>query len=345
MLTRTRLALCLLLPWFSAVVSAQQNPPPPPGAESSIRLDVVVTPKSGAPVTGLEQKDFTLLDNKAQQPITSFKAVSGATTPVEVVLFIDAVNTGYQTIAYERDQIDRFLRANGGHLSHPIRLAIFTDAGAKMQQGFSTDGNALATSLDEQTVGLRSITRSAGFYGAVDRFELSMRALQQLAEVEAPRPGRKLILWVSPGWPLLSGSHVQIDSKQEQTLFNAVVNLSTQLRQARIILYNVNPLGAAESQNVFYYEQFVKGVTKPNQISGGNLALQVLAVQTGGLVLNSSNDVAALLQQAFADTDAWYEISFEPAKADRPDEYHHLEVRIDKPGLIARTRQGYYAQP
>jgi hypothetical protein len=29
----------------------------------------------------------------------------------------------------------------------------------------------------------------------------------------------------------------------------------------------------------------------------------------------------------------------------RPNEYHHLEVRVAKPGLIARTRQGYYSQP
>ena len=27
------------------------------------------------------------------------------------------------------------------------------------------------------------------------------------------------------------------------------------------------------------------------------------------------------------------------------DEYHTLEVKVDKPGLTARTRTGYYAQP
>ncbi len=35
-------------------------PDPTPGI---IRLDVVVTDKSGTPVSGLKQEDFTLLDN------------------------------------------------------------------------------------------------------------------------------------------------------------------------------------------------------------------------------------------------------------------------------------------
>jgi len=345
MLTHARLAIALLFSFSAAVSFAQQDTLPPPPTDPAIHLDVVVTPKSGLPVAGLQQQDFTVLDNTVPQTITSFRAFSSSDAPVEVILLIDAVNTGYQTIAYERNQIDGFLHANGGKLAHPVKLAIFGDNGTQIQNTFSTDGNAIANSLDKQTVALRTIRRSQGFYGAVDRFGLSMKALAQLASVEATHPGRKLVLWVSPGWPLLSGPGVQLDGKQQQQLFNAIVTSSTQLRQARITLYNINPLGTAENTaNVFYYQQFLKGVSKPYQVSGGNLALQVLAAQSGGLVLNSSNDVTALLQQAFADGDAWYELSFEPARSE-PNEYHHLEIRVDKPGLTARTRQGYYAQP
>jgi VWFA-related protein len=347
MLNQARFAASLLLPWLSVVVTSAQQDAPPPQPSSTISVDVVVTPKAGGSrVAGLTQKDFTLLDNKVPQNISSFKAASGGQEPVEVILLIDAVNTDYQTIAYERSQIDAFLRANGGKLAHAVKLAIFGDSGTQVQDSFSTDGNAIADSLDKQTVALRSLRRSAGFYGAEERFDLSMRTLAQIATAEANHPGRKLILWVSPGWPLLSGPGVQIDGKQQQQLFGAVAETSTQLRQARITLYNVNPLGAAEpTLNVFYYQAFLKGVAKPSQVSPGNLALQVLAAQSGGLVLNSSNDVTALLQQAFADADNWYEISFESAAAERPNEYHQIQIQVDKPGLVARTRQGYYAQP
>jgi VWFA-related protein len=346
MLTAVRPAALLLLVWFFVpLLSAQQPAPPPTPVGKSIDLDVVVTPKSGPPVAGLEQKDFTLLDNKTLQPITTFHAFSGPDAPVEVILLIDAVNTGFQHIAYERSEIDKFLRANGGKLTHPMALAIFTDAGVRTQNKFSSDGNELAALLDQETIALRAIGRSAGFYGAEDRFNMSMQALQQLTTLEALHPGRKMILWVSPGWPLLTGPEVQLDQKQQQHLFAAIVEASTELRQTRITLYNINPLGASEnSLRTFYYEQFVKGVTKPYRVNVGNLSLQVLAVQSGGLVLNSSNDISAMLEQAFRDAGAWYEISFQPASAE-PNEYHQIDVRVDKPGLIARTRTGYYAQP
>lgn len=70
----------------------------------------------------------------------------------------------------------------------------------------------------------------------------------------------------------------------------------------------------------------------------GNLGLQVLAVQTGGLILIANNDITAMLQKAFADADAWYELTFKSANADHGNEHHHLEVQVDKPGLIARAR-------
>jgi hypothetical protein len=121
---QARLAALFLLLSFSTAAFTQQPPQPAPAQDGQIHLDVVVTPKSGPPVTGLDQKDFTITDNKVPATITSFRAFSGSEAPVEVILLIDAVNTDYQIIAYERNQIDGFLRANGGKLAHPVKLAI-----------------------------------------------------------------------------------------------------------------------------------------------------------------------------------------------------------------------------
>ena len=90
---------------------------------------------------------------------------------------------------------------------------------------------------------------------------------------------------------------------------------------------------------------FSRAYTKPNQVQLGDLALQVLAVQSGGLALGSSNDIAAHLQRCIADLESYYEISFDASPADRPNEYHQLDIKIDKPGLAAHTRTGYYSQP
>ena len=343
---RTNICVLLVTPLLcTSVLFAQQNIPPTSAPESRIDLDVVVTPKSGPPVADLQQQDFTIFDNKTPRQITSFRAFSGSQDPVHVILVIDAVNAGYENIAYERGQIDKFLRANGGRLAQPMTLAFFTDTGTQIQQGFSTDGNGLSDSFDQYAVGLRNIRRSSQ-YQASDRFQLSMNALREIAGQEANLPGRKMILWVSPGWPLLSGPGIQLDSKQQNQLFATIVGLSTQLRQARMTLYSVDPLGSSEGVGrTFYYQDFLKGISKPGQVSVGDLSLQVLATQSGGLALSSSNDVVSLLQKCLADTEAYYEMSFDTAPADHRDEYHNLVIQVEKPGLTARTRTGYYAQP
>lgn len=347
MLINARLGLILLMPLLCAAPASGQHVSPQvqPGS-AKIYLDVVIAPKSGQPVTGLQQQNFTLLDNKTPVAIDSFQAFRGNQAPIEVTLLVDAVNTDFQKVAYERDQIEKFLRANGGRLAYPTALAVFTDTGTKVQEGFSSDGNALSAALDQYTIGLRTINRSAGSYGAADRFNLSIGALHELAARLASRPGRNIILWVSPGWPLLSGPEVLLDSKQQQQLFADVVGLSAEFLQARITLYSIDPLGTAdEGFRTFYYQDFLKGVTEPSKVQVGNLALQVLATQSGGLVLNSNNDIDALLQKCIADTEAYYELSFDPPPADQRDAYHQLEIRVAKPGLTVRTRQGYYTQP
>jgi VWFA-related protein len=346
---QTRLGPVLLVPLLCAAAAfSRQESPSTPSGTGMIYLDVVVTPKSGPPVSGLQQQDFTVLDNKVPVTLESFQALGGSRAPIEIILVVDDVNTGLEHVAYERSEMDKFLRVDGGHLAHPTALAFLTDSGIKLQDDFSNDGNALSAALDQYTLGLHSILRSGGIYSAAERFQVSVQALFQLATREASRPGRKIILWVSPGWPLLSGPGVeeQMDSKQQQQIFNEVVALSTLLRQGRITLYSIDPLGTADfSGRAFQWEAFVKGITKPNNADYGDVALQVIATQSGGLAVNISNDIAALLQRCMADTQAYYELSFAPSLETKRDEYHHLEVHVAKAGVVARTRQGYYSQP
>jgi VWFA-related protein len=342
-------AFCLALSAFSR---QSETPAGPAQGETNRRLtlDVVVTDKSGTPVPGLEQQDFSLLDNRQPQKILSFRAVKEATATadpaVEIILLIDRVNTSFSAVANEREQVKKFLRQNGGHLPLPVSMVFFSDSGTQMQNA-SRDGNALIAALDRSDSGLRSIRRSQGFYGAADRFQLSLQALNSLASFEANKPGRKMVIWISPGWPLLSGPEVQLTSKQQQQIFNEIVGVSTALWHARIVLYSVDPLGTADAARArtTYYESFLKGVRTDRQAQAGNLALQVLAYQSGGRVLNSSNDVAGEIRTCAMDANAFYVLSFDAPPADGPNEYHGLEIKIDKPGLKARTRTSYYDQP
>ncbi len=348
---RTRYVRWISFVSLLAVSGLAQQPVPPAGGDRHITLDVLVTNKSGKPVTGLQQQDFTLLDNKQPQKILSFEAVQGgsrnADPQVEIVLLSDEVNTAFTRVAYEREQIQKFLQENGGELPRPVSLAFLSDSGLKMSNITTQDGKALAADLSQNEAGLRSINRSQGVYGADDRVGLSLKALQQLADYEAPRPGRKIVIWLSPGWPLLSGPRIELSSKQQQGIFAQIVGISDSLRRARITLDSIDPLGTSDAGGfqTFYYEEFVKGVKKPSQTQIGNLGLQVIATQSGGRVLNSSNDVTGEIATCVADANAFYTITFEGLPGDGPNEYHALEIKLDKSGLKALTRTGYYAQP
>ncbi len=321
-------------------------------ADRQIQLDVQVTDKSGAPVRGLQQQDFTILDDKRPQNILSFQSVDSAAAsasdpPVEVVLVVDAVNAGFQSVTYERSELKKFLLQNGGKLALPTSLIVFSDTGTEIQKDSSRDGNALAALYDQYETGLRIVNRSQGFWGAAERFDLSLKTLTNFVEHEKTRPGRKLMVWFSPGWPLLSGPRIELTSKQEQHFFDLVVSASNDLRQARITLYSIDPLGLADAggSRIVYYKEFLKGVTSANRVLPANLSLQVLAVQSGGRVLNSSNDLTSEIAHCVSDGDAFYVLSFQAARADRANEYHAIAITVDKPGLTARARTGYYAQP
>ncbi|MGB6875595.1 MAG: hypothetical protein WBD87_06130, partial [Candidatus Acidiferrales bacterium] len=158
----------------TAGASAQQPSPPTQAGSDRIYLQVEVTEKSGQPVADLQQQDFTLLDNKAAQTITSFRAVSGREASLEAIVVIDAVNAPYQSVSYERVQIDKFLGDEEGNLAYPVALVVVTDNGTQIVGGFSNDGKALSALLDKADVSLRDVGRSAGYYGAEERLQLSL---------------------------------------------------------------------------------------------------------------------------------------------------------------------------
>ncbi len=192
-------------------------------------------------------------------------------------------------------------------------------------------------------------------------FVKSGALLSTADSIDSTFPSRGLLSWssakfrprierscsfVSPGWPLLSSPGIEnsLDSKQQKQLFDTLVNLTTQMQRANITLYTVNPLGTGESEvRASYYESFLKGVSESRKMEPGNLALQVLSVQSGGRAIDFDNDVSAVLRQCVADTQNYYEISFEPAPPDPKNYYHRVEVKVAKPDLTARARTGYYA--
>lgn len=330
------------------------RPPPNTAApQGAIKLDVVVTDGAGQAVAGLQQQDFTLLDNKKPQPILSFRAVDGskgngtaADPPVEVILLIDATNNSLTRVAYERADIERFLRQNGGHLVQPVSLMIFSEQGVKVQPQPSTDGNQLAQALDKSGATMHVIQRSGG-YDAIERVDLSLKTLRSIVAVEASKPGRKMLIWIGPGWPMLEGSGYRASDATKRAQFNLIVDAARTLREARITMYSVNSFDPQSSgvMRVGFYKSFLKGVPSARQVESGDMAVPVFAIHSGGRVLDRAEDLVDQLNSCVAEAKSYYTIGFDPPSADHVDEYHDLELKVDKPQVKARTNAGYYSEP
>ena len=323
----------------TAVATGNTNP--------AMTLDVVVTDKSGAPVAGLQPEDFKLLDNKQPVSLASVRETRGfgphADPPVEVFLVIDAINVRFLARANQRQWLTDFLKEDGKELPLPTSLAVLTDNGIEEQNRPTRDGNDLLRVLDASYAGFRQIHGYEGLQGALLREEESLKALNVFAVQQSKRPGRKLFIWLGAGWGVASNPSWTGGPKKLQRIYDYIALLSTALREARMTLYEVIPASGVGRGDI--YKTYVKGVYDPKHADLGDLSLPVLATQTGGQVLIGSSDLPALIDRCIADARAYYQLTFIPPPASHPDEYHGIEVVVDKPGLKARTRAGYYSQP
>ena len=287
-----------LLPRFlvlllSIPLIAQQPPSAPP---ATVTLDVTVTEHSGKVVPGLTQSNFTILDNGKPQQILSFNAVQAPSTepPVQVILLIDTVNNSITNVAYEREQIATFLRKSGPSLPFPLTLIYLSDSGAEMLPNPSSNTEILLADLKQMDTKLHTIQRASGIYGAADRVNLSLKAADQIATHAQSIPGRKLLIWISPGWAYLSGPDINLSPHDQQLIFANLVHLTNTFERARITLDSIDPRGIADEATIRsnYYQEFLKPVPSAQKTQEGNLALQVLALHSGGKVLNTGSNIA-----------------------------------------------------
>jgi len=369
-ISKLAIGLMIVLPVWRSAALAQSNPatpsqqgeaedptlrhrPPPKPKngltqEGKIKLDVVVDDGTGKPVQGLQPWDFKILDDSQPRKVLSFRAFDGVTVmpdpAVEVILVMDTLNLPFQQVAFVRGEIGQFLRQNGGKLKQPLTLVLLTDAGIRFQPRPSTDGNAIASVVDGIKGSVSVINPAMGGEGYMERFQRSAKAMDNIVQNEARKPGRKLLIWVGPGWPILNRPSDGYSDREQRRNFDNIVELSTALRQARITAYSVAPSSAA-TPNALLYKSFLNAVKTYRDADFGNMALKVLVTQTGGKILGPDNDLAGQINRCIEDANAFYQISFDPPAAVHADEYHDLKVTVDKPGLVVRTDSGYYNQP
>jgi VWFA-related protein len=352
----------VLLLCSSALALAQQNPSPvfvPFGVESAppdpsqgtIKLDVVVTNKSGDPVAGLKQEDFSLRDNGLPGKIVSFQAFDGVTArpdpPVEIILVVDELNMPAQQLSVAEREAENFLRRDQGNLAQPVSIYRINAAGLSASAQPSYDGNLLGDQIarrrEPHVIWKTAMVSESLASGAATSNPLhALIALGSIAVEERRKPGRKLLFWLGPGWTF--------NALGADGVFDFVTELSTRLREARIDVWTTTESSFYDpSRNVWptthpIYQGYLEGLTLET-VNSSHLSLYVIATQSGGGVLETRDNLAGLISKRVEKANTFYSLTFDPPRTNKVDEYHALKLEVDKPDLAARTRTGYFDQP
>jgi VWFA-related protein len=317
-----------------------------------VQISVVVKDKKGNPVTDLTKDDFTLLDeNKPQaisvfseqttqpapamaQPLPAntftnrFEDRTGVPTSVTVVLF-DALNTHFDDIAYARLQVLKLI----DQFQPDGRVAIFgLTQDLVVIQNFTDDRQTLLGAVKNYTprdsmelgtnasvaglfdasnngpaqINIGETSPAAAEYYRRDRALRTATALQAIAHYVGRLPGRKNLVWVSSSFPFSA------DAEQV-------------LSDADIAVYPVDAMGLRA------------GGPAPSP------AMDFIAKQTGGRAFYNGNDVSGSIREALQDSQVTYVLGYYPDHGAWNDEFRQLDVKVDRPGLEVRYRNGYYA--
>jgi VWFA-related protein len=326
--------LCLFLCTQPLPATTQPTVPMLDEGKGLIHLDVSVTDGRGQPVSGLNRKDFELLDEGHPQNILSFHAFSGQSArsdlPVQVVLFVDTFKMSNVQASRLQLGIAQFLQQHGGHLTQPVSIFGLSEDGFwTIALHDSTDGNSLASTLSYHNRVILSREPDA------------LRALAFIAAGQRRKRGRKVLLWIGPGCSAGTGILPANRTLGEKT-FNPIYWFATLFREARL---SIDELSVDQGGPCLEYQQYLSGVRTVRDANERFLYKKVLAIESGGSVVDESQDLVAEMNHCVQTAANYYTLSFDPPIALQPHEYHSLQVRVGRPGLVARTSAGYYDEP
>jgi len=182
-------------------------------------------------------------------------------------------------------------------------------------------------------------------------FEIMDRSGRALAQIEgvvrglAPVPGRKVVMLVSDGFLVGLGA-------AESRAFD-VRRIADAATKAGVVLYALDsrglvadvPGGSASFQGPGVLN--APGGRASLQARGNEAqkqSLNALAEDTGGFLVQSSNDLAAGFGRVLRDNEVYYLLAYEPANSARDGKFRKIEVRVpERRDLKVRTRAGYFA--
>lgn len=318
----------------------------------AVVLDVVVTNNKGDVVTNLKKDDFQIYEDKVPQvirtfdppPRTSFNSRIDSTAdldriepnaPVDLIV-LDEINTRFQDEAFARYSLKRFLDKQGDTLAHPTLLGAVDMNHFSLLHDYTTSKRELLDALDHHFAIYP--WHLEGKSWSAEQFNASFMALLEIAKATSGHPGHKSLIWVGRGFPPFDPE--SLSQQQSETLRQVIETCTNALRDARVVLYTLDPAGVSTEPPEMDSDGFI--VDPFN----GMLDFNTMAQETGGHAFYGRNDVDQLIATSTRDGSSFYMISYTPA-IPRTDAkaFHSIRILMKNPDLHAETREGYYSRP
>ena len=322
----TCIALSLL---FSSLATAQEDPPV--RVDSAIvRLNVGVVDDRGRPITTLDRSSFSIYEDGVKQDISSFVA---APAPFSVVMMLDMSGSTRSFRQNIQMAASRFLDA----LAPDDRIAVVE---------FYSKVNLLNDFTTDRRTAFHSISVANGS-GDTDFYKGLLFALDKLSN---EKNRRKAIVVLTDG---VDTDAQDADRKLLENLKDD--QIPTAIRpEVNELLRRI--LDRADAQGVTIYPLALPTgdparLADPTarqiaMYSAARTRLKLVADRTGG-TLNSIKrleDMGSLYALVAADLRTLYTIEYQPANVRRDGKWRAIKVDVDRPDLIPRSRQGYFAK-
>jgi len=189
--------------------------------------------------------------------------------------------------------------------------------------------------------------------------ETSLNGLSELVDSLGGLPGRKMLVHVSEGIPMTAGEDVfgLVDLEYGQASGSQLTAHRYRVRRQfrsivakananRVTFYTIDASGSytntslsAEHGN--HNRSFVEIDFMYD--SNRQEPLLMLADGTGGQATIGTSNFSGALDRIAHDLNTYYSLGYQPTHVD-DGRYHTIEVRVKKPGLRARHREGYRAK-
>jgi VWFA-related protein len=339
--------MILSLACFAGFAAPQSRKPAAKPQESQairvevemVSLPVVVTTKEGKRITDLKREDFQIFEEGLPQEIAGFAATD---EPISVALALDTSGSTEFKLARIQNEAIRFVQS-----LHP------DDSVAVLS--FANDVNLLtdfSINRDRNAYGIKE-TRSGDWTVLYEAVWLA------LEEVLKPVKERKALVLFTDGVDTRSRKASEketLDLARESYATVYSVYFDTEMDQYRsrrgggttvggIPLPGSPPVVGYPPGGGGYPGVYGPGSTRSEYMQGHNY-LTKLAEYSGGIVVdaNGVEDLGSAFDSIAKELASQYSIGYYSSNQKHDGKFRKVEVKVNKAGLVARTKKGYFAK-